>query len=106
MSASATVAAKSTDGGEPAPVSIAARFGNGGADAHPHRIAMTATSSRTEARLRREKQAIGDTNDKIFTAEAAAREQRPLFAFEEGLMWAEFEISLCAVCARGMQFYR
>ncbi len=36
---------------------------------------MTATSSRTEARLRREKQAIGDTNDKILTAEAAAREQ-------------------------------
>ncbi len=52
---------------------------------------MTATSSRTEARLRREEEVIGDTNDKIFAAEAAAREQRSLFAFEEGLMWAGFE---------------
>jgi len=50
---------------------------------------VTATSSRTEAC--HEEQVIGDTNDKILAAEAAAREQRPLFALEEGLMWAGFE---------------
>lgn len=87
-SASATVAAKSTGGEEPAPVSIAARFGNGGADAHPQRIAVTPTSSGMEPRLRREAQVIGDTNDEILTAEAAALDHRRLFAFEEGLMWA------------------